>query len=212
MNYDNNFTRFLTTAVDAFLLGMLWLLCSLPIFTSGAASAAFYYAFNKSIRRGFGSPTREFFHSFKANFKQATVLWLILFTLTLVLCLDLFILTSGALKIDLLTPFLMVTSIVILAILFMWSLCAFPYMARFENPMKNMLKNSLIVTLANMHWALLLVVLFASAAVIFFILPLLGLFTPAVYMFIANRILERVFRKYMRPEDLKAQLEAEAQG
>lgn len=211
-NYDSNYVRSMTKAVDAFLLGILWLLCSLPIFTSGAASAAFYYAFNKSVRQGLGYPTREFFRSFKANFKQATILWLILFALALMLCLDLFILTSGALEIGMLAPLLMVTSILIFAILSVWSLCAFPYMARFENPMKNMLKNSLVVALANMHWALLLLVLFAGAAVISFALPLLILFTPAAYMFLANRVLERVFRKYMCPEDLKAQQEAETQG
>lgn len=209
-NYDSKFVRSLTKAVDAFLLGFLWLLCSLPVITSGAASAAFYYAFNKSIRQGSGYPTREFFHGFKTNFKQATVLWLMVLFLALVLSLDLFILTSSALNIGLLAPFLVVSSVVIFAILAMWGLCAFPYLSRFDNPMKGTLKNSLIITLANLHWALLLLALFIAGIVVFLTVPLLSLFVPAIYMFVANRILERVFRKYMRPEDLKAQQEAEA--
>ena len=73
-NYDNRFVSSVTKAVDALWLGFLWMLCSLPVITVSAASAAFYYAFLKSIRQGSGYPTREFFHSFKTNFKQAIIL------------------------------------------------------------------------------------------------------------------------------------------
>lgn len=211
-NYDGKFVSSVNKAIDAFVLGFFWLICSVPVFTAGAASAAFYYAFHKSVRLGNGYPIKEFFRGFKSNFKQATALWLILMFLTLVLCLDLYILTSDVLQIGMLQPFLIVTSFLILAICAMWGLCAFPYMSRFACTMKDVLKNSFIVTLANLHWALLLLVLLAGAIAIFFTVPVLSLLTPAIYMFLANRILERVFQRHMRPEDLKAQKEAEAQA
>lgn len=211
-NYEGKFASSVNKAVDAFVLGFFWLICSIPLFTAGAASAAFYYAFHKCVRLGNVRPIKEFFQGFKSNFKQATVLWLILLFLALVLCLDLYILTSGALEIGMLGPLLVVTSFLIFAISAMWGLCAFAYLSRFACAMKDMLKNSFIVTLANLHWALLLLILFAGAAVVFFTVPLLSLFVPPIYMFLANRILEPVFRKYMRPEDLAAQKEAEAQA
>ena len=211
-NSEGKFVSSFNKAVDAFVLGFFWLLCSVPVFTTGTASAAFYCSFHKCIRQGCGHPIKEFFHGFKSNFKQATVLWLILLCLTLVLCLDLYILTSGALQIGMLGPFLVVTSFLIFAITAMWGLCAFAYLSRFACTTKDVLKNSFIVTLANLHWALLLLVLFVAAVVVFFTVPLLSLFVPAIYMFLANRILEPVFRKYMRPEDLAAQKEAEAQA
>lgn len=209
-NYEGKFVSSVNKAIDAFVLGFFWLICSIPVFTSGAASAAFYYAFHKCVRQDNSHPIREFFQGFKSNFKQASILWLILLFLSLVLSLDLYLLTSGALQIGMLEPFLVVTSFLIFAITAMWGLCAFAYLSRFACVTRDMLKNSFIVTLANLHWTLLLLVLFAAAIVAFFTVPLLSLFVPAIYMFLANRILEPVFRKYMRPEDLEAQKEAEA--
>ena len=210
-NYDGKFVSSVNKAIDAFVLGFFWLICSIPVFTSGAASAAFYYAFHKCVRQGCSHPIREYFRGFKSNFKQATILWLILLFLFLVLSMDLYLLTSGALQIGMLGSFLVVTSFLIFAITAMWGLCAFAYLSRFACATRDMLKNSFIVTLANLHWALLVLVLFVVAVVAFFAVPLLSLFVPAIYMFLANRILEPVFRKYMRPEDLEAQKEAEAQ-
>lgn len=209
LNYDSKFTHIFSKVIDAVLLGMLWLICSLPVFTLGAASSAFYYAFQKSIRQGNGYSTREFFHGFKANFKQATVLWLILLALCLVLLMDLYILTGGVLDIGQLAPLLTVTSVLIFAIVIMWGVCAFPYIARFENDIRGMIKNSLIITLANLHWALLLLVLLIGCAVLFFVFPVMALFMPTLYMLPLNRILERIFRKFMSPEDLEAQREVE---
>lgn len=209
-NYDGKFVTTANKVIDAFVLGFFWLICSVPVLTAGAASAAFYYAFHKCVFQGNGYPIREFFRGFKSNFKQATVLWLILMFLALVLCMDLYLLTGDVLQIGLLQPFLIVTSFLIFAICAMWGLCAFPYMSRFACTMKDVLKNSFIITLANMHWALLLLLLFAGAIAIFFTTPVMSLLTPALYMLFANRILERVFQRHMRPEDLKAQQEAKA--
>lgn len=212
LNYDSKFTHIFSKVIDAVLLGMLWLIFSLPVFTLGAASSAFYYAFQKSIRQGNGYSTREFFHGFKANFKQATVLWLILLALCLVLLMDLYILTGGVLDIGQLAPLLTVTSVLIFAIVIMWGVCAFPYIARFENDIRGMIKNSLIITLANLHWALLLLVLLIGCAVLFFVFPVMALFMPTLYMLPLNWILERIFRKFMSPEDLEAQREVEVQA
>ena len=104
----------------------------------------------------------------------------------------------------------MVTSLVILLLLLMWCLCVFPYLARFDNDLKVLVKNSAIVTAANLFWAFLLLVIFAAAVALFFTVPVISLTVPAAYMYLANQILERVFRKYMLPEDLAAQTAEES--
>ena len=48
-------------ALEVLGLGLLALACSLPLVTLGASAAALYYALAKSVRRGRGSPWREFF-------------------------------------------------------------------------------------------------------------------------------------------------------
>lgn len=59
------------------VLSVCFLLCSLPLITTGAAASALYYAVAKSVRRERGYPTKEFFRAFKRNLKNGTVLTVI---------------------------------------------------------------------------------------------------------------------------------------
>ena len=67
----------LTAVIDLIWAGLLWLLCSLPIVTLGAASAALYYGVVKCIRHERGRLTASFFRAFRDNFRPATLLWLL---------------------------------------------------------------------------------------------------------------------------------------
>ena len=59
-----------------FLLNLLWLICSLPVFTIGASTTALIYTSMKlSDNEGYWH--QNFFSSFKENFKQATALFFI---------------------------------------------------------------------------------------------------------------------------------------
>ena len=56
---------------------VLTLFCCIPFITAGAAFTALEYSLLKIAREEDGGVTSEFFDSFKANFKQATILWLV---------------------------------------------------------------------------------------------------------------------------------------
>ena len=71
------------------LLNILFLVCSLPIFTIGASFTAMYYVTLKLAENEEGYIARGFLKSFKQNFKQATIIWLILLFFGIVLVLDL---------------------------------------------------------------------------------------------------------------------------
>ena len=79
----------------------------------------------------------------------------------------------------------------------MWAIYLFPYIARFENQTKMILKNAALIALGNLWKTLLLFVLLLAAVFII----------PCVYMLLANFILEKIFQKYMSPEDLEAEKE-----
>ncbi len=68
----------LAAVLDVIFAGLLWLLCSLPVLTLGAASAALYYSVVKCIRHERGDLTKSFFTAFRRDFRQSTLLWLIL--------------------------------------------------------------------------------------------------------------------------------------
>ena len=59
------------------IFGVLWLLCSLPVVTLGASTAALYRVLFQ-LRRGKEVLVSSFFEAFRENFKASTKLWLIL--------------------------------------------------------------------------------------------------------------------------------------
>ena len=88
--FNSRFFEGITKATDVLLIGFYFIICSLPIFTIGASTTALYYAIHKCTFKGKGYTT-EFFHSFKSNFKQATLSWLIFIVLFIVLGGDIYI-------------------------------------------------------------------------------------------------------------------------
>lgn len=205
-NYDNGIMQALSKLFDCIILNILWVICCIPIFTVGAASAAYYYAHNKAIRQKRSYAWKEFFHGFKINFKQGTLVWLIVLLLYIVTGLDVYILQQmrGTMKF---AEILVAIIFAILLLMTMWVTYLFPYLARFENKTKAILKNSGIIMIANLPWSILLLVLFVVSVGVFVLLPGIGMFIPTIYIVFANMILERVFRKYMTPEDLEAEKE-----
>ena len=203
-NYENGVMSTISSIADSMVLGILWVVCSLPIFTIGASTAAFYYAYNKCIRMKTDYIWRTFFTGFKRNFKQATQIWLIVLGLTYIVVTD-FHLLSLMESTSVLVLIIQAVLATVMLFIILWTLYLFPYISRFESPNKTVMKNCALMAVANIPQSILLLVVFAITVLIFICLPLLNLLFPAFYMFCANRILEKVFRKYMSPEELAAQ-------
>lgn len=205
-NYDSGIMQALGKFFDCICLNLLWIICCIPVFTVGAASTAYYYAYNKAIRQKRSYASKEFFHGFKISFKQSTIVWLITLVLYVVTILDLMILHGLADSLSF-TKIVLAFILVLLILLTMWVVYVFPYMARFENNIKVIMKNCVLIMIANLPWSILLLVLFVITVGIFLLIPMIGMLAPAVYLPFANMILERVFRKYMTPEDLESEKE-----
>ncbi len=191
--------------MDAVILGVLWLACSVPVVTIGAASSAFYYAYNKCVRqeRGYAFPT--FFSAFRSNFKQATGMWLTLLGMLLFTAVDYMLLNAYAGAFPM-AKILMGCMLVAFLYLTLWGLYAFAYIARFEVETKAAKKMVVRLILENPGWTVLLALVFALLAASVFWISFMGIIVPAVYMAVANRILERVFKKYMTQQDLQKEL------
>ena len=76
-DYNNNVFRVLGGLADCLILGALWIVCSIPVVTMGAATAAVYHAVNKSIVHGQGYAFREYCTALKTDLKQTTGAWLL---------------------------------------------------------------------------------------------------------------------------------------
>ena len=207
-SYDGGLMQTLSKLFDCICLAILWIICCVPIFTVGASTTALYYAYNKAIRQKRSYAFKEFFHGFKISFKQSTVVWLMVLLLYVVTIFDIMILrgVSGSVGFAKIVLAFILAMIVLVT---MWVTYVFPYMARFENHTKAVLKNSAIIMIANLPWSILLLVLFVISAGLFLLIPMFGMFAPALYVAFANLILERIFRKYMSEEDLESEKEIE---
>lgn len=117
---------FLSRLTDVFVLNLLWLLCSLPVITSGAATSAAYAVALKQARDEESTPVKSFFHHFKQNFKQATVLGLLALAALAVSLLDCYIGVYSGAGWARLFLFLGMTGLLLLSLIscFVWPLTA----------------------------------------------------------------------------------------
>ena len=75
---DSPLFSFLNKVADLILLNILTMICCLPIITIGASMTALHYVVLKMVRDEESYIVRSYFKSFRQNFKQATIIWLIL--------------------------------------------------------------------------------------------------------------------------------------
>lgn len=200
LGYDSPLGQVIIKITEFICLMMMWCICSVPIITMGASTTAFYYSFNKSIRRDEGHFWKSFWHSFKLNFKQATLLGVIQAVVIAVLLCNCYavLIFRGSYVPEIMAWILIAISVVVL----MWTIYWLPYISKFDNSVKNVLKNSIILLIRNLHWTLLLIVFLVVAAVLI-ASTTVGIFiVPAIYLALNSIVFEKIFEKYISPEEV----------
>lgn len=176
-SYESRFSQLMLKLCYACCLNLLWLLCSLPVFTIGASTTALYYASLKLVRDQEQHIGAQFFRSFKENFRQATVLWLILLGVGLFLGADVWAVwhlraaASGAPAVLwTLCLALLIGACVVFVIVLEY---VFPLLASVSNTNRAMLKNSFLI---GTHYLFATILVFAVHFAMFFVV--VAWFTP----------------------------------
>ena len=178
-SYESKFSQLLLKLCYACYLNLLWFVCSLPIVTIGVSTTALYYASLKIVRDEETHVGALFFRSFRQNFKQATVLWLILLGAGLVLAGDGYILyhlrqtAEGSMAVlwTLILAVVIAVSIVYVIVL----LYVFPLLASVSNTNRAMLKNAFLI---GTHYLFATILVFAVHFAMFFVV--VAWFTPLI--------------------------------
>ena len=178
-SYESKFSQLLMKLCYACYLNLLWLLCSLPVFTIGASTTALYYASLKVVRGEESYVGRLFFRAVRENFRQATVLWLILLGIGLFLGADGYILyhlraaSAGTAAIfwTLILALVIAVSVVYVIVLEY----VFPLLASVSNTNRAMLKNSFLI---GTHYLFATILVFAVHFAMFF--AVVAVFTPLI--------------------------------
>lgn len=191
-NLENPVWRFIGNIADMFLLSVLWYLCCLPLFPAGAATTAVYYVTLKMVKNQEGYTFSSFLKSFRENFKQGTLLWLLFLAAGLILGIDIFWGLHTASGIFVLPAFCIIALLYLLNLTFI-----FPLLARCQNTTKAILKINFAISLRS--FLPVLSALLVTAAVflvgIFVFWPLL-LIAPGFSAYLNSYLFNRIFEKY----------------
>lgn len=182
----------LSGLIDLIVAGLLWLVCSLPVITIGASTTALYYAVNKCVRHNRGRLTPTFFSGFRRNFRQATLIWLLMLAYVLVGLLDAYafrLMGFGAGTVPYVLSFLFFLPPLLL---FPW---IFAFVSRFQNTVSGTLKYCCWLALRHLKETLILAVELFLLLLIAWLLPALIPFLPSSFCMMMSLSTEPVFRQ-----------------
>lgn len=150
----------LTIACDLMILNLLFILCSIPVITLGAAGVACYSSMIRIMRgERVGMSIAGFFREFAANFKMATLGWLIELVCLLILAGDIWFAVVYSKPVN---TFFLIFAIVLAAAVLFAGVWFYPLVARFENSLGTHIKNSFKMVLARFPKSLLAVLIQAA--------------------------------------------------
>ena len=178
-SYESKFSQLLLKLCYACYLNLLWFVCSIPIVTIGASTTALYYTSLKIVRDEDSHVASTFFRAFRENFKQATVLWLILLGVGLFLAGDGYILYHlRKSAVGNLAVFWTLILAVVIAVAVIYTIVleyVFPLLASVENTNAAMLKNAFLI---GTHYLFATILVFAVHFAMFFVV--VAWFTPLI--------------------------------
>lgn len=181
LSYDSKFSQWMLRFCYCCWLNLLWFICSIPVVTIGASTTALYYVMLKLARSEEGNVTAMFFRSFRDNFKQATVLWLIMLGIGLFLGADGYVLyhlrliSTGPAAV----MWTVLLAVIIAAAVFyvIVLLYLFPLVASVHNTNRAMLKNSFLI---GAHYLFCTILVFVIHFAVFFVT--VRFFTPLILL------------------------------
>lgn len=160
-SYDSPIMQFLSRVTDIIILNILFIVCSLPVITIGASTTALYSVTLKMVKNEESYIFSSFFRAFKDNFKHSTISWLILLGTGIIVWTDYRILGVSGGSLSHIFSIILIPVCVFLVLI---ALYIFPFIARFENTIRNSWKNAFLISIAQLHYTVLLLLIFALAA------------------------------------------------
>ena len=179
LSYDSKFGQLFLRLAYSCCLNVLWFICCLPIVTIGASTTALYYTSFKIAKNEGSFITTMFFRSFRRNFKQATVIWLIMLVTGILLGVDGYLIAhlraaatgNMAVMWTLLLAVVIAGSILYIIVL----MYVFPLLSIADNNNAAMIKNAFLI---GTHYLFVtLIVAFIHYAMFFLIV---NVFTPLI--------------------------------
>ena len=196
-SYDNKVMQVLMTIGDLIILNVLFLLCSIPIVTMGAAQAGLYTAVRViTDKEDDSSPAAAFFRGFKSGFLKITLIWCV-FLLLIVASLWAFFGATGGVKIVAFIAFCIVAIYETLVMMFH---------ARFDCTPLQLLRNATLLLLAHpirvipatfLSWLTVIIMLYDPNSFLAMGVMILSLFISLTF-FLSYALLHKPFQELVK--------------
>jgi uncharacterized membrane protein YesL len=199
--------RLLSKLTDILILSLLWLVCSLPVITIGAATTAVYYVNMKLVKDEEEYIVKSFLKAFRNNLKQGTILWMLFLAFGVVLATNYYQLFYKAEEAKIFFQGVTILATVLYVFSFIY---AFPLLARYNNSVGRILLNSIAISIRYFFRTLIIIILIAallflgfySTTTLFFVI-VLGI---GVVTFVVSAYVLKIFEQL---EQLKGEWEEE---
>ena len=160
---DSPVMNLITTISELVVLDILCIICSIPIITFGAANSAKYYVAMKKLRGEDCGTIKPFFQAFFRNFKQATIVWIIMLVAIGIIVYDwLWIFNTGWAE----TPTIYKVGVIVFSVVaLLMTITLFPTIARYEMKTTEVFKASLIFVIIKFIPLILIALLMVGSVI-----------------------------------------------
>lgn len=194
-NPENAFMCFINKIIDLVVLSILWTLCSAPLVTMGAASAALYYALTKSVRCQRGHAAKDFWRAFKSNLKRGILFELVWAALAFMMLVTDVPLVTTFLDTGKVQNVFLLILFAVKAVLLIGAACwYYPMISRFEQGVWKTAEAAVFTMLRHALRSILVILLTVFAVSLLVAEPLLLAIVPGVSAWLLSFLQEPVFR------------------
>lgn len=188
---------------------LLFIVLSIPM---GSALTGMHFVLLKMVRGDEAYIVKDFWKSFKLNFKQASVIWLIFEVAGFLLVLDYKIYMGS----DTFPKVMLIMTGVVAVIVFIIYIYVFPVLSRFSNTIANTIKNSFLMSILGLPRTLGMMVITGVAfmlpvmvpTLIYRIFPIYILFGLTLPGFLCALLYSPLFKRF-EPEVKEEELSTE---
>ena len=193
---DSPLMNVLNKMADLMWLNILTLICCIPIITPGAAFTSMHYVALKIVRNEESYITRSFFKSFKTNFRQATLIWLMILLIAAVLGGDYYIITKSGIQFSsVLVVLIMAAAVLVICT----TLYVFPVLAKFDNTIMGTIRNAFIMSILQLPKTVVMFVMAFFPLIIYLVslrlIPIIFLFGFSLPAYASAMLYNKFFQK-----------------
>lgn len=192
--------RWLAFFLDALLISVAWAICSIPIVTIGASTAALHRVAQNWMRERSDCDLKAFFRAFKENLRGGTAVWLILLVPLAVILFNAYIVWISSAE----TPQFAQWMVIVTAVIWMaTAVYAFALQAIFENTPMRTVGNALRIAASHFTTTLILILLFGFAIFCTLLFPPGSFLYVPLCVFLSARPTWNVFSRVMDRPDVQ---------